>query len=138
MGVDGALLHQQSVFQGVFPERHTPLGQWISTPNIIHQNVQPSVLLFSNPIKEHMDFFLHRVIHPHRDSHASPGVDHFSGFFDRFRAPHGRKVSSDTSTGDIDSRSCFAQRDGNAPAGTAGSTRHYGYFSFKQFQCGPS
>ncbi|MNE82471.1 hypothetical protein D3C81_1137470 [compost metagenome] len=44
-------LHLQPILQGMLPEAAVPVGEWISAPNIIDQNIQLPALLVLNPLK---------------------------------------------------------------------------------------
>ncbi|MNI90720.1 hypothetical protein D3C73_1482800 [compost metagenome] len=42
-------LHLESVRQRLLPERLAPLHQHVATPYVVHQNIQPAILLPLHP-----------------------------------------------------------------------------------------
>src|SRR5271156_5976714 len=116
--MDRLLEHAKPVFEVDVPEGRAELCECITTPDIVHQNVQAFVPLFDLSGEFfHLDRFC--VINANRNAVSSCSSHHFRGLFNGFWTARRRRVAFGASAAAINSCTLFAERGGNAAAGSA-------------------
>lgn len=64
VGVDSLVEESKPVCEVVLPERHSPLGQRVAAPDVVDQDVEPS-LIPSDPVDQRAHFLGDGVIDAH-------------------------------------------------------------------------
>src|SRR6185437_15088140 len=126
VGLYRAAQQPQAVVQVVFPERGVPLGERVTAPDVVDQQVEPAAFA-GDPFDEGADLAGVGVVGLHGDAGAAGAVDQLGGLVDGLGALHGGRGAGGGPAGDVDGGAGGAQFDGDAAAGTAGGAGDEGY-----------
>src|SRR5262249_35878086 len=104
----------------------------IPTPNIIHQDIK-ATLFRSDSTEQSPNIVFDSMVGSNVNADAAACRNHFSRFFDSFRAISACRVAANTATTAIDNRTSFAKRAGNAAPSPASCTGNDSDSSFQRF-----
>src|SRR6185503_12462680 len=136
MRMNGALQHEKALVERGLPKCLSEFGEFLPTPNVIHQDVE-SALLFLDPGEKL--FYLRRLamVDLDGDTSAAAGSHHFGGLLDGLRSARSRGFAGDASARAVDGGARLSQGTGNPPPRAAGGARDHGDFTCQiLFHCG--
>src|SRR5512138_3906382 len=98
---------------------------------VVHQNIEASILLLADALKQLFDLIGLGVIHLCPNAHAAARSHHLGCFLDGLWAAYGRELAPPTAPGTIDCRSRIPERASNTTPCSACSSGDDGYLSFQ-------
>ena len=112
----------QTVVEGVLPERLGPVGQVVTAPDVVDQQVEPPVLLGAHLLDESLDIGGDRVIGPDRDAAPARRGHPLGRLFDRLGPIDLGPDLPRAPAAAVDRRSRCAELDRDGAAGATGGT----------------
>lgn len=106
----------QAGVQRVLPHGRIPLEQLFAAPDVVHQQVEPLVLLF-NPLHQALHLACVQVIDRHGDPVPACRRDQLGRLLDSLGAGVFGLLRAGGAAGDVDGGSGCAQLDGDAAPG---------------------
>ena len=118
MTEDGALEQLHAPGRGQRPERRSPLRQRVAAPDVVDQNVQPT-LFVADAGEELPDLGLNGVVGAYGDPPATLRGHHLRGLLDGLGPPGSRGAAPDAAPGAVHGGPRRTQHAGDAAAGAA-------------------
>lgn len=118
VAVDGAFEHFRPLGDGELPEGRPPLGQRVAAPHVVHQHVEPPLLVTDTGEKA-FDLGFDGVVRPNGDAAAAAAGDQLRCLFDRFGPSRRRRAPAYAAAGAIHGGAGRPQHAGDAAAGPA-------------------
>jgi hypothetical protein len=128
MGVDAEPEQSQTVVEIALPDGLVPLGFAELTPDVVHQDVQRTLLLL-DPVDQGPDLLGVQMIHRYGDPVTTGLVDQGRGLLDRLRPVHLRPASLRAAPGHVHGRAGGTELDRDPAPGRPGRPGHQRHLS---------